>query len=107
MIPTIDIWLVIKSTIIGKIGAFFVASAPVILAVEMKNHVDAMITAIPPTMAVIVGVFALKKGQTRMFVRMDGHLSELLEINKKASKSEGKEEERVEARERADHIAAP
>lgn len=99
-----ELGLGIKYTFIGKFGAFLVGGAPVILAVEMANHIDAMIAAIPPTAAVIVGVIALRRGQKTMMVNIDGRMQQLLESTAKASKSEGKEEERGEARGRRDEI---
>lgn len=99
-----ELGLGIKYTFIGKFGAFLVGGAPVILAVEMANHIDAMIAAIPPTAAVILGVIALRRGQKTMMVNIDGRMQQLLESTAKASMAEGKELERGEARERREEI---
>lgn len=70
----------------------------------MESHVNAIITAIPPTLAVIVGVVALRKGQKTMMVNIDGRMEQLLAVTKTAAISEGKETERVEARDRREEI---
>jgi len=127
MIHPSIIALIVKKTVIGKIGALLIGASPFVLAVEMHSHIDALIAAVPPTMAVIVGVLALRKGQAKMFIQMDGRMSqlieskekialsegkqesraELLEVSKRASKAEGKEEERSEARQRAEEAPTP
>lgn len=97
-------WLVIKYTLIGKIGAFFVGSAPVLFAIEIGNHINALIAAIPPTAAVIIGVIALKKGQKTLQVNIDGRMEQLLKATAEAAQAKGKENERVEARDRREEI---
>lgn len=99
-----SMWLTIKYTIFGKIGAFFIGIMPFMLAAEVDNHINALIAAIPPTLAVIVGVFALRRGQKVLMVNLDGRMEQLLKVTGVASKAEGKEEERGEARERRSEI---
>lgn len=72
------------------------------IAVETFNQqlILALIAAAPPTAAVIVTCIVLMKGQQKMATAMDGKLSQLLVAEKGVAKAEGKEEERVEARER-------
>lgn len=99
-----ELGLGIKYTFVGKIGALLVGGAPVLFAVELTSHINALIAAIPPTAAVILGVVALRKGQKTMMINIDGRMEQLLKQTAKASVMEGKELERGEARERRDEI---
>lgn len=87
----------------GKIGAVLVGAAPFLFAVEMSS-INALIAAIPPTLAVMVGVIALLRGQKTLQVNLDGRMTQLLAATEKLSKAEGKEEERVEARDRREEV---
>lgn len=87
-------WPIIKYTMFGKLGAFLIGAAPLIFAVEMESHIDAIISAIPPTIAVIIGVISLRKGQKTLMVSVDGKMEQLLQVTKKEAHSAGMTEER-------------
>jgi hypothetical protein len=100
-----SLWLVIKSTVIGKFGAFSILVAPLLFVAEVSSHIDALIAAIPPTLAVILGVFALRKGQKELSVSVDGKMSQLLDVAGKMARAEGKEEGRGELAEAANRAS--
>lgn len=59
-----------------------------------------LIASIPPTLAVIVSLLVLKRGQREMLIAVDGKLDAFMDAKVAAGKAAGREEERVEARAR-------
>jgi hypothetical protein len=64
-----------------------------------------LIASVPPTLAVIVSLIVLVRGQKQTLVAMDGKLDAFMDAKVAAAKSAGKEEERVEARARQGEAA--
>jgi len=100
-----SIWIVFKSTVIGKLGVFSIILAPLLFFAEVASHIDALIAAIPPTLAVIVGVFALRKGQKQLTVSVDGKMDKMLDVAKSLAHAEGREEVRIELSEMSERAA--
>jgi hypothetical protein len=88
------------STYLMKIGWTLIASSVIILATGMEEHMDALITAIPSTLSVVVGIILILRGQKKLHIDVNNRLSQLLTQTSKASHAEGVEQERAEERER-------
>ena len=68
----------------------------ILAAIEIASNqiLSAVILAIPPTIVAIAGFVTLIRGQRQMHIIMNSRLTELIAANKKASHSEGREDER-------------
>jgi hypothetical protein len=94
------IWTVIKTTVIGKIGAGLVALAPILAIIGASNHLDSLLTSLPSVLTVIAGVLAILKGQRDLHLTMNSRLDELVSAVKKSSFAEGEQAERDRAEEK-------
>lgn len=96
----------LKTTFHGKIGltiasSLWVAFTTVAVTEALQGQVIvALITAAPPTAAVIVAMIALARGQTAMHRQMNSRLDELVEAKRGVARAEGVEQERSEERQR-------
>lgn len=63
----------------------------------------AVIAALPPTIAAVLGILAGRKKLQDIHVQLDGRLSELLESARKVSDTAGEKRGREEERERQEH----
>lgn len=77
-----------------------------LLALSDAN-VGHLISAIPPTLAVLVSLFVLRAGQKRNAVALDGKLEQLMAAEKGVARAEGAAQERSEERGRNDGTPQP
>lgn len=59
----------------------------------------AIITVVPPTLAVLLAWYSNKKAIEQVHVTVNSRMDELLKASKAESRSEGKEEGKIEERE--------
>jgi hypothetical protein len=103
VLPT---FIALKTILHGKIGfvvatSAWVAFAALAITEALQGQIIvALITAIPPTGAVVVTAIALLRGQRAMHLQMNSRLDELVEARRGVARAEGVEQERSEERNR-------